>query len=515
MISDSLQALGVQPATTSGAPSGNVPSALANLGVQTSQNTSTTTPAATPNAASGSILSSLENAGTGVLKGIGTTLEGAGTVGQTVANQTGGRLADLLSGKGFTPTQGGMIKNLPDTDMYTPGSTTQQSITSALAPQGTAQNVGFGAEKIGEGAAALAATGNPETLLGNAGQMGAISAVQGGLQSLGQGNSLMDAAKNSFYSGLVGAVSGAAGKFAQNSLASAAEKGPAAIYNNVLNVMQRVKEAGRSPATFLANQGVWGSLGSMSRQIAEGLQEEGGNIAAKVATVAGGTSWAEIKQGAVKALQSKFGDLYSVPQIEAMIENVPAASLKNAEGDVPWAQANNVRQQLGKLIGDSKWLQSTPTEATAAAQAVYRSLAKTIQDGTGTHEEFGRLAQWMQSNKAITRALMQEDKKWLPGFYDWAAGALGALGGATSGDGLHTAGAALGSVVLERASRSPRLLTGAAQFMPHLAGPFSNALQQGARATVGGLVPTLMGANQNPPPPAVSPMPSVPNSPRP
>lgn len=92
----------------------------------------------------------LSNVATGVAKGEAATVKTAGTVGQFVANQTGGRVANLLSGKGFTPTTGGLFKSAPGANVYTPGSSSSAKVNKLITPNGAGETVGYGTEKAAE-----------------------------------------------------------------------------------------------------------------------------------------------------------------------------------------------------------------------------------------------------------------------------------------------------------------------------------------------------------------------------
>lgn len=79
----------------------------------------------------------------GAAKAEFSTLKGLGTFGQAFLNNTAGRGVNLIRGKGFTPTNDGP-------DLYKPGSEASNKVNALLTPEGTAQNVGYGVEKVAE-----------------------------------------------------------------------------------------------------------------------------------------------------------------------------------------------------------------------------------------------------------------------------------------------------------------------------------------------------------------------------
>lgn len=97
----------------------------------------------------------LKNFSTGVAKGEVSTLKGIGSLGQTVLDQTAGRVSDAIQGKGFTPTG-------PDgtvSDVYRKGTEKETQTADFLEPKGTAQNVGKFTEQAAEFAVPISKVG--------------------------------------------------------------------------------------------------------------------------------------------------------------------------------------------------------------------------------------------------------------------------------------------------------------------------------------------------------------------
>lgn len=87
-----------------------------------------------------------DNFSMGVAKGELSTLKGLGTIGQTVLDQTAGRAVNAALGKGWVPTG-------PDNtvaDIYRPGTPRAAQAEQFVTPEGTAQNIGFGTERLAE-----------------------------------------------------------------------------------------------------------------------------------------------------------------------------------------------------------------------------------------------------------------------------------------------------------------------------------------------------------------------------
>src|SRR3990167_7102234 len=83
----------------------------------------------------------------GFAKGGLSTLKGLGTIGQTILDQTAGRVVSAVQGKGFTPLgpEPGSLSNI-----YRKGTEEEKRASEFLTPQGVAQEIGFGTEKFAE-----------------------------------------------------------------------------------------------------------------------------------------------------------------------------------------------------------------------------------------------------------------------------------------------------------------------------------------------------------------------------
>jgi hypothetical protein len=383
---------------------------------------------------------------------------------QGALTNTVGRVNNAILGKGFTPSGG--------TSIFQQGSPQEQTAAKLLQPQGTAQNVGNFAGNVAISAAGLA-TGNPESLGGAAAQMGALSAAQTGLQSLGTGNDAVTAAKDAFVSGLSGAAAGAAGKVLGNTVDKLATNAPDAFYNNALKVLGKIKSAGKSPAGFLQDEGVWGGLGAIQKAAQDGIGAENSVIKQAALNATGGLTYDDVVQQATKTLSDKLGDIYSPAEIKDLVESVPIARIKNANEVVPWVDVDGVRATLGNFIGDSNWLSSTPSQNTQAAEAVYGALSSAVKKATGTTDNFARLSKWITTQKVVGRAANIADNKYGLGLLDTLSGGAGALAGFGTGNTLpdRLKNAAVGGAsafAVERGVNSPALKTGLGLLLSHI-----------------------------------------------
>lgn len=349
--------------------------------------------------------------------------------------------------------------------------------------------------------AATAAAGGAETIAGKAAQFGGLGAVSGGGESLAKGNDWKTAAVDAFKSGAIGAGLGAATGVAAKGLSNLAEKAPEAIYNNALKVLNRIKLAGKSPAADLVNEGIWGGLGTFKNAAEEGINKESSVIENKVAQTPGGTTYNTIKQKAIDKLSSSLGSLYSKPEIEQIIESTPIAKLRDAgENGLSWKEVDQVRSQLGNLIGDSKWLQANSPASTKAAKAVYGALADSIKESTDTQDEFARLSKWINTKKIVDRAVGIADGKYGLGLLDTVSGIGGAVTGAGQGNNLidRAKNAAIGAgsaIATEKLLRSPATQTGIAQIIQHIGDLPTDSLGRVTKEAVVNLISKLTSSS--------------------
>ena len=194
-------------------------------------------------------------------------------------------------------------------------------------------------------------------------------------------------------------------------------------------------------------------------------------IAGKVAKVAGGSTYGEIKNKAIENLGKSLGkDIFTTQQLTEMIEAVPSASLRQ-KGLLNWTNINSVREQLGVLIGDNNWLKNNPTEKIKATKALYTAMADLLKKSTGTTDDFARYSNWIQTKKVVDNAIDELDKKYGLGLYDIISGTGGAIIGGLTGEGSvseRLKRAAIGGGIglgVERLATSPTIKTGIAQII--------------------------------------------------
>lgn len=421
------------------------------------------------------------------------TAKGISALGSVMPGQKVGEAIGTLGGYGTTA--------IGEKMGLMPKGSTENYDTSAPSPMEVGGDIAQGAALVG-GLKIPPAT----SVLGKVAQFGGLSAVSGGGESLAKGEDVKTAAVNAFKSGLTGATVGGAIGLAEKGVNALLDKSPEALYNNALKVTQKLKTAGKSPSEFLKDNGVWGGLGSIQKASEDGMAKENQVIADAVAKLPGGPNLGEITQTAVDNLSEKLGGLYDSAELKAMIDKVPVAGLKAVEGEktVPWYQADLVRSQLGKLIGDPKWLSSNPSETTQAAQAMYTSLSDAIKQASGTEKNFENLSKWLRTNSVVGRAIDLADSKFGLGLYDVISGTGGAVAGGLTGQGnigerlKNAAIGGVGGLALERGINSPALKTGVAQLLTHLDSlPTDSAGRIGKTAVTQLIGRFFSGANQS------------------
>lgn len=305
----------------------------------------------------------------------------------------------------------------------------------------------------------------PGSIAKTAGQFAGLSALSGGGSSLAKGNDFKTSAKDAFYSGLVGGVIGGTSGIISKTVSKITNKAPEALYNNALKVSKRIRESGKSPANFLKEEKVWGSLGTIKRSALEGIEKESTTISDRLSNIQGGITYDEVKKLATEKLSKDLSGVYSKSEISKFIDKVPLSGIRDSKDVVDWVTANNIRSQLGSLIGDNKWLQTNPAQNTKAAQAVYGALADLIKGVSGTTEEFSRLSQWIRTNKLVDSALTAADSKFKLGLFDILGGGLGYASGGSTEERIRNAAIGIG---IQRIATSPTFQTKLAQVLSNI-----------------------------------------------
>lgn len=170
-----------------------------------------------PYGAAGEALSAFS---TGVAKGGLSTARSLGELGDIALSQTVGRGVNALSGKGFVPTERQPI--------YDPSTSLGQKAKEFITPQGTAENVGFIAEKAGEflvpsgivgaGEKAIDAGITGKGALSALGRIGAKAGLEGlasGTVALAQTADPREALKTGLTAGAIRGTTATAGEILQ------------------------------------------------------------------------------------------------------------------------------------------------------------------------------------------------------------------------------------------------------------------------------------------------------------
>jgi hypothetical protein len=157
----------------------------------------------------------------GMGKGVLSTAQGLSSFGEQVAGQTVGRLGNIIAGNGNIPVKQESFKSLLGGE---------ENLKKLTQPQGTAENIGFGAEKIaeflipssalakGEQTINLLAQGIKSPLgaaLTRIGGKAAVQATGAGLVGLAQTGDIKEAGKIASTAGLTRGAMGAVGETAR------------------------------------------------------------------------------------------------------------------------------------------------------------------------------------------------------------------------------------------------------------------------------------------------------------
>lgn len=348
--------------------------------------------------------------------------------------------------------------------------------------------VGTGLE-VGATAASFA-TGMPSTYVGAAKLFGGISSLSSAGSALSEGDSVKQTVYKTFIGGLTGAVLGVATKGVGDVIEKATTKLPETLYNNVLKISKNMRVSGKSPATFLKDEGTWGSLGSIYNKAQTGIDEMNTAIAPKLANSTDMLQSDEVLNRAVNTLQTKYGAMYSEPQLKAIVTGLPLNNLQpNTSIDVK--SANLLRSQIDSVIGDKFWItQGTTPIGKDALEAVSNELRSTIQGISGSAPEFATLSKWIAVKKAAQSAIDVGDQKFGLGLKDLLYTAGGFAGGGTLG--------AMGTLAAEKIMATPIFKTGLAQVISKVGGLASDKAGYVSKTVLLNLLNGFMNKQQSP-----------------
>jgi hypothetical protein len=350
------------------------------------------------------------------------------------------------------------------------GVTPKQVIGSAASTLGTVAafgalpGVGQATSAIGKAVPQLGGKVGQAAVAGALGTAPA-AALAGAGATLQNEGSFKEAAKNAFYSGLAGAALGGAVGGGLEGFKELVKKGAKVVTERAIGVEKRVRMAGKSPAPFLNDEGLWGSLGTYKKAAKEGMKQADEIIEGKLSKTPGTVDYSTIKAEAAKTLEKKFGNTLGREEIDALIEAVPAKGF-GKEGASSYATANKVRKELDGILNSGFFLnQNTKPASKEAMGAVAGALRKAVQAGTNTADDFARYSSWVQTSKAVDNAIAATSNK-TGVILDLVVGGVG-FGGTQGSFGDRLKGAAQ-AVAAERVIRSTTAQTLAAQLLPKL-----------------------------------------------
>jgi len=357
----------------------------------------------------GAVGEALGNFSEGVAKGELNTLKGAGTLGQTILNQTAGRVANLFSGKGFTPTQGGLNlgaqtqEQAQAPDMFTAGSQPAVEAGKLIQPQGTAQKLGFGTEKVAE---ALAVPTAKAGILGNAAQSALISGTQGGIQSLGEGDAYGTATKKGAISGAIsGITTGVVGGIG-NLIGKVGDK----IQLGVLKPSKADIEDGFNLNT-IKEYDLGGSLNEVRNKTQARLNDISSQLNTKLASSPERVDMNDVFNQTVQELtdSSKLKGFGANTQIATNLEKLKnEINIVNSEGGLSIPDAQVIKQAAG---GFGAWQYGKPDPDSKATEIVfntfYNKLKGAIEQNSpeGVKELNGELSKLIPVMNAVIRRI--------------------------------------------------------------------------------------------------------------
>lgn len=340
-------------------------------------------------------------------------------------------------------------------DIYGEMPSTGQVLGSAVETAANIATAGIGGAAK-SGAFKLAKTAS-QGVAKTVAQSGIASAALGAGQAMGKGKNPLEVAKESFTQGLTGAATVGAISGLGKVISKTAQGLPEKLYNSALQVNKKMLMQEKSPAKFLIDKGIFGTMGKVINESQKSITALDDVIDKKLATSAKTIDSAAIRKQIVDRLKVNFGKAYSENQLAEIVNGLPLDALKKG-GGINVVEANELRKQLDRVLGESYFMSDKQApvlkEAIGAATSALRNAVKSA---SGTAKEFGDLSKFIKARDLALGAAAQADKYWGIGFKDLLIGGI-----ATGGGNLLSGAAAIG---VKKAITSPVAKTGAAVFM--------------------------------------------------
>lgn len=267
------------------------------------------------------------------------------------------------------------------------------------------------------------------SMLSRVGQGGAIAAGLGAAKSFEQDGSAKDIARDAFVSGLTGSVTVGALSVLGKGIQAGLSKAPDKLYNSALHVSQKLIEAKKSPAKLLADKKLFGTTGSLLRQVKSGIEKSNSAIKSKLSNSTAKVSSSEIVEEAKIILKKKLGAVYNESDIDKAIKNAPVARLRE-KVSMTLEEANELRQQLDKILGERFFISDSQAAfSKEVGGTISNVLRKKIQGLSGTQKEFAELSVFLRAERLLNKSIAQADKRIGIGLTDIILGSAFGFGG--------------------------------------------------------------------------------------
>lgn len=400
----------------------------------------------------------------GATKGGFSTLNNISNLGQTVLSQTAGRVANLLTGKGFTLTEKKLIPK------------------ENLEAHGTAEKVGKTSEQIAEffipGGAASKATKSLEggieglNLVPKLGKTGKV--VEGALKLLGK--SLVGAAEaggvTAVQSGgdkeqtknaaLTGAALPILGKVLSPLAKQITERLPKRLVQSVIGQSKAEIRAGKDVADYVLQSKKIGTADKLindSKEAVKSLSTKIQDILENVAPKTVRILKNDVLGHVVKGINEAGGDVTTKEVSEIIANLAPQVKKLLNRQSLSLPEANKLRQALDQTLGDRGFLTSQlpfNKNILKSFDDVLREKVKTLAP-EGTRDLFEELSKEITlRNSLIGKYAVTNRNLPLNGF-DLLLGGGGFAGGGLPG--------ALTAIATKKIVQSPLTRTGAAQVL--------------------------------------------------
>lgn len=408
---------------------------------------------------------------TGVAKGEISTVKGLGSLGETILNQTAGRVVNAIRGKGFVPT---------NQNIYGKGGTMEQKLGDKLQPKGAAENLGFGAEKVAEFAVPGTKVAGMTEGAGLLARSVADGVTGGGIAAIQNG--AVD--KNAITTGAVSAALPGVGAGLNKIGGALTEYLPKRLIQSAIGQSKKELMAGKDISSYVLSKGKFGTADGIINSSQEAISSLSKTIGDNLKSSSEIINRNDVLQKVVDVINEQGGQIKKQEVYDNVVRIAPQVKGLLNKKTLTLAEANKLRQSLDQTLGDRGFLTSQLPYSKTILRLFDNNLRGSVQElaPAGTKDMFKELSKEITLRDSLLERVSSQARNQPLNGFDLLLGSGGFLGGGPVGAAM--------SVAAKKAIQSVIGKTGIAQILDYSSklGPILNKLAPEEKAFIQSLI---------------------------